>query len=120
MRKEAEIYLEAHNAGIIAGQRHTPQPMIVTWTDSNNQPQREVVSDGLCGFAWIKIHPARGKFVKFLKNNNIGRKSQFETGYTIWVNEFNQSHERKLAYAQAFSEVLRKNNIDAYPQSRLD
>ena len=35
------------------------------------------VADGMCGFAWINIKPARGKFVKFLKDNNIGRKDSF-------------------------------------------
>lgn len=35
-----------------------------------------------CGFAWVNIFPARGPLVKYLKENNIGRKS-FSGGWDI-------------------------------------
>ena len=78
------------------------------------------VADGMCGFAWINIKPARGKFVKYLKDNNIGRKDSYYGGWTIWVSGFGQSVDRKSAYARAFAKVLGDNGITAYNMSRLD
>ena len=78
------------------------------------------VSDGVCGFAWINIKPARGKFVKFLKDNNIGRKDSYYGGYTVWVSGFGQSLERKSAYAHAFAKHLDDNGLRAYAMSRMD
>ena len=78
------------------------------------------VSDGVCGFAWVNIKPARGKFVKFLKDNNIGRKDSYYGGYTIWVSGFGQSLARKESYARAFADVLTTNGIKAYAMSRMD
>ena len=78
------------------------------------------MSDGVCGFAWVNIKPARGKFVKYLKDNNIGRKDSYYGGYTVWVRGFGQSLARKESYARAFADVLTTNGIKAYAMSRMD
>ena len=78
------------------------------------------MSDGVCGFAWVNIKPARGKFVKFLKDNNIGRKDSYYGGWTVWVSDFGQSVTRKENYARAFAKVLGDYGITAYSMSRLD
>ena len=73
----ATVYADAHAKGIAAGNGANPTPMIVgtpttpLGNDIDYSKDTHYVSDGVCGFAWINIKPARGKFVKFLKDNNI-------------------------------------------------
>jgi len=126
MKTPQEIYTEAHSAGMAAGHGCTPTPMVVgtpttpLGDDIDYTKDTYYVSDGLCGFAWINIKPARGKFVTWLKNASIGRSDSYYGGYTIWVSEFGQSVARKENYARAFAKVLGDNGITAYNMSRLD
>jgi len=126
MKTPQEIYSEAHSAGLAAGHGCTPTPMVVgqpttpLGNDIDYEKDTYYVADGVCGFAWVNIKPARGKFVKFLKDNNIGRKDCYYGGYTMWVSEFGQSMHRKENYARAFTSVLRENGLTAYNMSRLD
>tara|TARA_R110000868_G_scaffold23753_2_gene95035 strand:- start:1216 stop:1593 length:378 start_codon:yes stop_codon:yes gene_type:complete len=122
----SEIYEQARSAGYQAADAMTPTPMVVGSAKSlfsneidYDQPV-EIVNDGVCGFAWINIKPARGKFVNYLKSIKAGRTDSYYGGYTVWVGEFNQSMQRKEAYAHAFSRVLSANGITAYPMSRMD
>ena len=111
MNTSKTIYADAHALGVKAGNECNPTPMIVgtpttpLGNDIDYEKDVHYVSDGPCGFAWINIKPARGKFVKFLKDNNIGRKDSYYGGYTIWVSGFGQSLDRKSAYARAFAGV---------------
>ena len=122
----ATVYAEAHALGIAAGNACSPTPMVVgtpttpLGDDIDYSKDTYYVSDGVCGFAWVNIKPARGGFVKFLKDNNIGRKDSYYGGWTIWVSGFGQSVDRKSAYARAFAKVLGDNGITAYNMSRLD
>jgi len=126
MKTPQEIYSEAHSAGLAAGHGCTPTPMVVgqpttpLGNDIDYEKDTYYVADGMCGFAWVNIKPARGKFVKFLKDNNIGRKDCYYGGYTVWVSEFGQSMHRKENYARAFTSVLRENGLTAYNMSRMD
>lgn len=87
-----------------------------------NKPY-DIVEDGVCGYAWVWLPSARDPFVKWLKQNNMGRKS-YGTGYDIWssylVKENTQSMQRKEAAVEAAVKVLRANGIEAYSQSRMD
>ena len=120
------IYSEAHSKGIAAGNACSPTPMVVgqpttpLGNDIDYSKDTYYVSDGVCGFAWVNIKPARGGFVKYLKENGIGRKDSYYGGYTIWVREFGQSLARKESYARAFADVLTTNGIKAYSMSRMD
>ena len=64
----ATIYEQAHAAGMAAGNGCTPTPMVVgqpttpLGNDIDYSKETYYVSDGVCGFAWINIKPARGKF----------------------------------------------------------
>ena len=126
MKTPQEIYSEAHSAGMAAGHGCTPTPMVVgtpttpLGNDIDYEKETYYVADGMCGFAWINIKPARGKFVKYLKDNDIGRKDSYYGGYTIWVSGFGQSLARKESYARAFANHLNKNGITAYSMSRID
>jgi hypothetical protein len=88
--------------------------------DSSAVVRQYHVEDGICGFAWVKINPARGKFVNWLKKNKIGKTDAFEGGYMIWISDYNQSMQKKEAYACVFSKVLSDNGIRAYAMSRMD
>ena len=126
MNTSKTIYAEAHAAGMAAGDGCTPTPMVVgqpttpLGNDIDYEKDTYYVEDGVCGFAWINIKPARGAFVKYLKQNGIGRKDSYYGGYTIWVSGFGQSLARKENYARAFTEGLRKNGLTAYNMSRMD
>ena len=121
-----EVYREAFEAGLKAGNEVQVTPMVVGTETSpfsniiDETKQTYFVEGGVCGFAWVKIRPARGKFVQWLKEQNIGSKDNYEGGYTIWCHEFGQSLTRKEAFVQAFAKVLREYGIDAYGQSRID
>ncbi len=119
------IYLEAHNAGVIAGNNAKPIPMTVCSADPlTGRPIAviDVVADGVCGFAWISLKaksPENRKFIAWGKKANILRKSCMG-GFTIWVSDYNQSMQRKEAYARAFASVLKAHGIECYVESRMD
>jgi hypothetical protein len=113
----AQLAELAHKAGLQAGEEIIPTPMVVTNEDLSFV---SVVEDGLCGFAWVNIKPARGSFVNYLKSMNVGSVNTYSGGYEIWVSQFGQSYTRKQAYAKAFAEVLRAYDIKAIYGSRLD
>lgn len=114
----AELAELAHKAGRKAADEIIPQPMVVV--DGTTKAVVDVVDDGLCGFAWINIKPARGAFVNYLKAREWGSRNEYAGGWEIWVSNYNQSVTRKYAYAQAFAEVLNQYGIKAYAGSRLD
>ena len=122
----ATIYSEAHALGIKAGNECSPTPMVVgtpttpLGNDIDYSKDTYYVSDGVCGFAWVNIKPARGGFVKYLKENDIGRKDSYYGGYTVWVSGFGQSLARKEAYARAFAKHLEQNGVTAIAMSRMD
>lgn len=119
------IYEEADRAGVAAAAAKVPEPMLVYesvgLTDTPLKGGKQwLIEDGVCGFAWVNIKPARGGFVAYLKSQGIGRHDSYEGGWTIWVHEYGQSMERKHAYAAAFSEVLKKYGINSGAYARMD
>ena len=75
-----------------------------------------------CGFAWVRIKPARGKFVNYLKSINIGRTDDFEGGYVIYNPSQNSTQWMDAKYdgAKAFAAALREHGIDARAECRMD
>jgi len=70
----------------------------------------------------VHIDPARGKFVNYCKNNNIGSKGVYR-GYSIsmgMIDPSSQSMQRKEAAGAAFANVLDNHGISAYMHSRMD
>ena len=81
-----------------------------------------------CGFASVSIHPARGKFVNFLKRQEIGDKG-YRGGYRISYYDImplnhqyrsTQSLDIKEVATEAFRDELRKYGMTVYADSRAD
>ena len=81
-----------------------------------------------CGFASVSIHPARGKFVNFLKKQGIGDNG-YRGGYRISYYDImplrhqyrtTQSLDIKEIATEAFRDELRKYGLTAYADSRAD
>lgn len=122
-RECARIYKEAYAAGLKAGKEVGVPKFIVGdaigLSNEIDYSKKTYVLEGLCGFAWVNVSPARGAFVNYLKSIDAGHKGYYG-GYEIWVSEFGQSVDRKSAFAGAFAGVLRKYGINASAGSRLD
>lgn len=119
-----ELFQAAHNAGNVAVQAATITPMIVQQRvnplNDDSEVQRQwLVNDGVCGFASVIVKPANCKFAKYLKEQGLGRKHYYG-GLSMSVRDFNQSLQKKEAYAYAFAKVLEQNGVTAYVESRMD
>lgn len=125
-RSEAEfqrIYDDAHKAGIAAGQAAMPQSICVTQhanplNDNSEVTRRWIVPEGVCGFAWISFR-GNTSWAAWTRKHKIS-DTDYPRGRIIWVRQFGQSYERKVAYAKAFADVLVANGINAYSAGRLD
>ena len=122
MKKEtitvSELLKKAEAAGLKAGLEVSTNP--VTFKDVHSG-QTYDVAEGMCGFAWVNISPARGKFVNYLKKIGKGYTS-YQGGYNVPAGgvELGQSITRKEAYAEAYAKVLQDWGIKCYVSSRLD
>lgn len=118
------LYESAHAAGNAAVESTVVRPMIVHW---NGDPvsmngeikQTYVVDDGVCGFASVIVKPANSAFAKYLAANHGASKSYYG-GMSLSIHDFNQSLQKKEAYATAFAGVLTDAGINAYVDSRMD
>lgn len=74
-----------------------------------------------CGFAWVNIKPARGKFIAYLKEQEIGYLA-YDGGWNVWNPSDNHTQwmDAKFGGALAFAKVLRKYGIKAIAKSRED
>lgn len=118
------LYAQADAAGKLAAEDAVPTPMIV---GEETAPFNGVidyakptyfVSEGLCGFAWVKF-AGNTAFGRWAKKSGKASKS-YGGGLQVWVSSYGQSVTRKSAYAQAFATVLTEAGITAYADSRLD
>ena len=81
-----------------------------------------------CGFASVSIHPAKGKFVKFMKDAGVGA-SGYRGGYRIsYYDIMPQDHRYRHTQSmsireeacEAFRDELRKYGLTVYAESRAD
>lgn len=108
-----KLYEMAREEGLKAGREKHVEPVYLT-----DGVRKYVLEDGLCGFASIHFL-GNTSFGRWAKNMGYARK-HYEKGLCIFVSEFNQSYERKVAYASAFVKVLRENGIESWITERLD
>ena len=110
--KEAALYKEAFEAAVDAAAKYeTEHPG--EWFP--------------CGFAWVRIKPARGKFVEYLKSleektGRIGYTDTYEGGFVVYNPSQNptQAMYVKAAGANAFRDVLIANGIRCTAETRVD
>ena len=81
-----------------------------------------------CGFANVSIHPARGRFVSFMKKADVGSNG-YGGGwrisyYDIMPNDHQyrstQSLDIKEVATEAFRDELKKYGLTVYAESRAD
>jgi hypothetical protein len=119
-----DIYQQAHEHGNFAVKLAFVTPMVVQQrenplNDASRVVKEYYVNDGVCGFASVIVKPANSKFAKYLVANGLARKS-FNGGVSMSIRDFNQSLQKKEAYAHAFASVLNDYGIKAYAESRMD
>jgi hypothetical protein len=77
-----------------------------------------------CGFSWVRIKPARGAFVSFLKKHNIGRTDDYMGGYVVYnpSGHNTQSMEAKRLGSRAFVNYLIEHlpMVQASVETRID
>lgn len=118
-----KIWDRAYSEGLKAGESHQPTPMTVFRSDLTGKQTgpSETVSEGACGFAWVNVSGKTSrKFINWMKSRDIGSKDHYYGGWTIWIHEFGQSHERKRAMAHEISRQLKKFGVSAFAMDRLD
>ena len=108
----ADMFLNARKAAVEA---------VDAFTAKHGEPM-------YCGFASVSIHPARGKFVSFMKKADIG-DSGFRGGYRIsYYDIMPQDHQYRMTQSmsikeiatEAFRDELRKYGLTVYADSRAD
>ena len=109
----SKIWNEAYQAGLDAVANLSVRPMVV-----HGANQSWYVADGVCGFAWVKV-PGNSAFGKWGKSKGLLGKA-YPKGLMYWVGEFNQSMQKKEAFADAVAAKLREYGIEAYSDSRMD
>ena len=81
-----------------------------------------------CGFANVKVYPARGRFVSFMKKADIG-SSGYKGGwrisyYDIMPKSHQYSHTQSMDIKEiacdAFADSLKVFGLEAYMESRAD
>lgn len=118
------LYDRARAAGLAAGGAITPVPMVVGTpstpfgTDLDPNKKQHFVADGVCGFAWVHMK-GNIPFARWAKKQGIARPG-YPSGIDIPCRDFDQSMQRKEAYARAFASVLKAAGVDCYAQSRMD
>lgn len=114
------LLVAAHISGMSAGHAARPTPMGFYQSDLSGRQLGpvEIVSEGVCGFAWVRF-PGNTAFGRWAKKTKNARPA-YPKGLSISCSEFNQSMERKEAYCRAFAEVLKANGVDCCTESRLD
>ena len=123
--KAVRIFNEAAAAGAAALGGCVPEPMVVVSSSGLGQETTYVVNDGVCGFAWVRV-PGNSWFIRALKEAGLAGRTQvwhkddYAGGYMYWVSAGNQSYEKKMAFAKAMAETLRKNGVECSYNGRLD
>lgn len=116
---------KAHEAGMAAGEACKPMPMFVAQRANPLDDTSPIVKayapvmDGVCGMAYVTVRPGNSSFARWLKKYRKAWAG-FHGGTQMGVHHFGQSMERSVAYARAYSEVLRAAGLNAFPESRMD
>jgi hypothetical protein len=115
------LFAGASEVALEAAAKAVPTPMTVVESDlltGAPSGRSYYVSEGLCGFAWVKIK-GNTPFGRWAKKMGYARPA-YGGGLMIYCPLNTQSYDRKTAWANAFAKVLMDAGIFAYCDSRLD
>jgi hypothetical protein len=115
------LFAGASEVALEAAAKAVPTPMTVVESDlltGAPSGRSYYVSEGLCGFAWVKIK-GNTPFGRWAKKMGYARPA-YGGGLMIYCPLNTQSYDRKTAWATAFAKVLTDAGIFAYCDSRLD
>lgn len=110
----SKLWNDAYQAGVDAVAKANVQPMVVS-----GYGKSWYVADGVCGFAWVTVKPGNCAFANWGKKKGLF-SAAYGGGVQYWVGEFDQSMQKKEAFAGAVASYLRDNGIKAYSGSRMD
>jgi len=108
-----QIWITSTHFARRAGTEKVPDVMVVT-----DSVQQWVEPEGMCGFAWVEFS-GRCPFAKWLQIRGLVSKG-YPKGLHYRVHDFNQSYERKRAYAIEVCQQLARYGIVARANSCLD
>jgi len=115
-RELDRIISDAESAGRVAAADCSPRPMHIS---GGYAP----VTEGVCGFGWVKIRPANSALANRLKKAGKARTNNYNGGCDVWCSGYQQSYQRKMAFCEAYAEVIRNADlagVSAYAEGRLD
>lgn len=110
------IHKMADAAGKAAVLALTPIPTVTTQF-GGDRGESGLVPDGACGFAWVKFS-GNTFWGRWAKKTGLA-KPAYQKGLSIWISDYNQSLQKKEAYAQAYASKLREKGINAWVQTRM-
>ncbi len=121
----ADLYKQAHQAGMQASRDARPEPMVVAQhanvlDDSSPVVKTWDAPEGVCGFAWLVIRPGTQGFARWINRNNKGKSSTYHQGTMVFAGGRTQSMERNQAYVRAFGKVITDAGIKCQSYSRMD
>ena len=112
----ATDWRDACDAGDAAVAALTVVPMTVVGKDTTY-----FVEAGVCGFAQVQVKPRNSGFAKWLLAQGIGRSSDYYKCVYYNVHQFNQSLQRKEAWAMAVAAFLTAKGYTGVSwESRID
>ena len=117
-----DLYDTAYKAGTDAAKESEIQEVVAVEADIRGNPiagKSPSAPFPICGFGWVNIKPGNSKFANWLKKNDLARKSYYG-GVDIWISDYGQSYDRKVAHASAMARVFSQAGIKAYGTGRLD
>ena len=109
-------WTDACAAGDAAVAALTVTPMVVVGREGSH-----FVEAGVCGFAQVQVRPRTSAFARWLVAEGIGRSSDYHKCVYYNVHQFNQSLQRKEAWAEAVAAFLTaKGYTGVSSDSRID
>ena len=120
------LFDEGVHAGNNAAAACVPSPMVVqqhkNQLDDNSPVEKEYfVSEGLCGFAWVVIHPGTCSFARWLlKNRPNDCGKDYYGGLAVYPSLNTQSVDRKESWARTVCKIFGAAGINCQTRSRLD
>ena len=118
----------ARQRGELAARNVIPVPMVVqqhanALDDASPVVKSWHVSEGVCGFAWVRVRPGGSSFARWAIKRDLATKA-YRGGITLRMSFRGQSYARAMAYARAAAESLQQDlvdyNLDIYSEGRID